>query len=79
MLFADKSEIDWTPEQHQVVILEMRALAKRFINRLVASPLIRSVRPTVTRVDIKNLFDKNISGCFLRITIVPLNDDSACQ
>jgi hypothetical protein len=78
MIFADKTELDWTPEQHQEVILEMRALAKRFINRLVSSQLIRRVNPVVTRVDFKNLFNSNISGVILRITIVPFNDDSAC-
>jgi hypothetical protein len=78
MIFADKTELDWTPEQHQEVILEMRALAKRFINRLVSSQLIRRVNPVVTRVDFKNLFNSNISGVILSFTIVPFNDDSAC-
>jgi hypothetical protein len=79
MIFGDKTELDWTPEQHQEAILRMRSLSKRFINRLVGSPLIRVVRPTVARIDFKNLFDVNISGVILRITVVPLNEDSACQ
>jgi hypothetical protein len=79
MIFGDKTELDWTPEQHQETIIRMRALAKRFINRLVGSPLIRNVRPSITRVDFVNLFDVNISGVILRITVVPLNEDSACQ
>jgi hypothetical protein len=79
MIFGDKTELDWTPEQHQETIIRMRALAKRFINRLVGSPLIMNVRPSITRVDFVNLFDVNISGVILRITVVPLNEDSACQ
>lgn len=80
LLFAKKSELDDTPEQHQVYILEMRALAKRFLNRITnktIAPGVRSVS-NVTRTDIKNIFDVNLSGVILRLTVVTVNSDDAC-
>ncbi len=78
MMFVDKADLDWTPEQHQEVILQMRALAKRFLNRLVGNENVRNLTG-VTRTDVKNVLDLNASGVILRLTIVPFNSDSACQ
>lgn len=77
MLFAKRSELDYTPEQHQELIIEMRYLSKRFLNRITSNQGIRSVS-SVSRVDIKNIFDVNLTGVVLRITVVPFNSDSAC-
>jgi hypothetical protein len=80
MLFATKSELDWTPEQHQEVILSMRALSKRFLNRLTTKSIAPNVRSVsaVSRTDIKNIFDVNLSGVIMRLTIVPFNSDGSC-
>jgi hypothetical protein len=77
MLFVKKSQLDWTPEQHQVVILEMRDLRRRFLNRLASNSNVRSVSG-VTTIDIKNIFNVNLSGVILRLTVVPFNSNSAC-
>jgi hypothetical protein len=80
MMFTDKTELDYTPEQHQTVILQMRALSKRFLNRLLSSTYGENVREVklVSRTDIKNVFDTNKSGVILRLTVVPFNSDTAC-
>lgn len=80
IMFTDKSELDNTPEEHQVIILQMRALSKRFVNRLMSSTYGENVREVknMTRTDVKNIFDVNKSGVILRLTIVPFNTDTPC-
>lgn len=77
MLFVKKTELDFTPAQHRVIIDEMRELSKRFILRLQANTNIRFVLKC-TRTDITNIFDVNLSGVILRVTVVPKNSDGAC-
>ncbi len=77
MFFANKSELEFTPAQHRVIIDAMRVLSKRFLLRLQANSNIRDVKK-VTRVDIVNVFDVNLSGVILRCTVVPFNSDGAC-
>ena len=77
LLFADKSELDWTPEQHEVVISQMRNLANRFINRLTSANGVRSFT-NVSKQEVKNVYDAGLSGIILSITITPFSNYTAC-
>jgi hypothetical protein len=77
MFFANKSETDWTPEQHQVVIGAMRELSRKFLVALRSSEKVRYVK-NIKRTDVKNLFDVNLSGVFLEVSITPFNSNPAC-
>jgi len=77
LLFINKSEPDWTPEQHQVVIAAMRVLRREFINKLQQEDSIRRVADSQT-TDVMNLFDANVSGVLLEITIYLYNTESSC-
>jgi hypothetical protein len=77
MLFAKKSELDFTPEQHRVLINEMRSLANIFINKIQQREDVREVKD-ISKVDIINIFDVNLTGCVLRISVIPLNEYTAC-
>lgn len=78
MLFLAKSELDYTPEQHQVIIQQMRALRRRFINRLQANANVREVNG-ISTIDVVNIFDVNLSGVIYRLNVIPFNTDTACQ
>jgi hypothetical protein len=78
ILFADKSEVDWTPEQHEVVISQMRTLSNRFINRLNSDNGVRSFT-SVSKQEVKNVYDTNLSGVIISITITPFSNYTACQ
>ncbi len=75
--FAEKSEQDWTPDQHQVVINRQREQRRKFINRLQIHEGIREIS-SMSTLDAKNIFDVNLSGVILYITILPFNDYTAC-
>lgn len=77
LLFIDKSEPDWTPAEHQVVIAKMRTLRRQFLNKLQQSDTIRHVADSQT-TDVVNLFDTNVSGVFLEVTIYLYNTESSC-
>lgn len=77
MLFIGKSEPDWTPAQHQIVIADMRSLRKEFLNKLQQNDSIRHISDTKT-TDVMNLFDSNVSGVFLEVTIYIYNQESIC-
>jgi len=77
LLFIDKSEPDWTPVEHQVVIAKMRTLRREFLNKLQQQDSVRHVADSKT-TDVINLFDANISGVMLEVTIYLYNTESSC-
>jgi hypothetical protein len=83
MVFLQQTQLDFTPEQHDMVIADMRALARQFIIRLYDSTDAlgrRSLKKItgIRRTNIKNVFDLNASGCVLELSITPLGGDSLC-
>ena len=77
LLFIDKSEPDWTPTEHQVVIAKMRTLRREFLNKLQQQDTVRHVADSKT-TDFMNLFDANVSGVLLEVTIYLYNTESSC-
>lgn len=70
-------KLDPSPLEWRAVIDEMRTLSKRFILRAQANPDIRFVKKS-KRIDTFRLFNANLTGVILQITIVPKNSEGAC-
>lgn len=84
MMFAKKSDLGWTYEQHDVVIAQMRSVSRDFILRLLASvnsedgsKNIKSIA-NVSRTNVQNVLDVNLSGVVCSFQITPYNDDGIC-
>jgi hypothetical protein len=77
LLFIDKSHPDWNPIQHQVVITAMRLLRREFLNKLQQNDDIRHIASSQT-TDVMNLFDANVSGVFVEVTVYFYNQESSC-
>lgn len=77
MFFGNKTELDNTQLEHDVVINAMRELARQFIIACQNDERIRFIK-NAKRTNIINLFDLNLSGCFLTIELTPYNDDGRC-
>lgn len=83
MLFLDRSQLDWTPEQHRAVIDSMRDLRRQFILKLKITKnanlehIFKAI-DNVKTTDTFNELDANASGVFITFTATPLNSDSVC-
>jgi len=78
LFFGDKSELDMDAEQHEAIILPMRSAAREFVIRCEKDVTnIRQVKD-VKRTDVINLFDQNLSGCLLELTLVLYDNDPIC-
>lgn len=84
MAFLTKSGLNWTPEQHDKAIQEMRALRREFILRLKKAKdtttnehLFRSVE-NITTLNAMNVFDVNMSGVIVTFQLTPMSGDGIC-
>lgn len=77
LLFAKKTELDWTPAQHQVIIQECREMRREFMVLLQNNSSVQSFKSSKT-TDIQNLFDINLSGVYLELEVVPFNVAANC-
>lgn len=83
MMFAQKSELDWSQVQQDTVIDQMRLLARTFVLSLKAKKgtdnahWFRNIEG-VRRTDFQNLFDVNVSGCILELTLEPFDESGVC-
>lgn len=75
--FLDKTKLDFTPDQHDVIIQEQRTQSTEFITACQNSELIHFVRDS-KRTEIVNIFDINLSGIILEITLLPFDPDATC-
>jgi len=78
VLFLFKSELDWTPEQHDTNCIQLAELKIReFINRCELHSGIDLIT-SISSTEFINLFDCNVSGKTLSITIQLNNTYSTC-
>jgi hypothetical protein len=75
--FFRKSELDYTPEQHEIIVDVMRGVKEKFIYALRQDERIRNVTNASTQ-DVFNAFNVNLSGCLLTITVTPYGTYSKC-
>jgi len=83
MLFLDRSELAFTPEQHRPIIDAMRDLRRQFILKLKEKKntnlehIFKAI-DNVKTTDTFNELDANASGVFITFTATPQNSDSVC-
>lgn len=83
MLFLEKSQLDYSPDQQQLIIDRMRALRREFILHLKAKKdssgthIFREISDVVT-TDVHNVFDVTATGVMVTFRALPLNGDSVC-
>ena len=77
LLFLFKTEMDFTPEQHDVQIQKARDGARQFINYIGNDTNVQSLK-SVKGYEIKNVFDANASGVILTFTVQFYNSSSNC-
>ena len=78
VLFLFKSELDWTPEQHDTNCIQLaETKIREFINRCEANPAFDSVS-NISSTEFINLFDCNVSGKTLSLTLQVNNQYSVC-
>ena len=78
ILFARKSELEWTTDQHETDCIEpMRTAARKFITALQNDNEIKSVISS-RRLDVKNIFDANMSGCIATIKLIVMDANAIC-
>jgi hypothetical protein len=83
MLFLDRAELAYTPEQHRPIIDAMRDLRRQFILKLKESKNTYNehIFKDITNVETTDTFnelDVNASGVFITFIATPLNSDSVC-
>lgn len=84
MIFVDRTELRFTPEQHRPIVDSMRSLSRQFLLKLKAvkttstnEHVFKSIE-NIKTTDTFNEFDVNTSGVFINFTATPLNSDSVC-
>lgn len=83
LMFAYKTSLDDTQPQQDAAITNARLLAREFVLRLKAAKdstgthLFRNITGT-RRTDFQNMFDVNVSGCILELTLEPIDESSVC-
>lgn len=84
MMFAQKSQLDWTFEEHEVCIGNMRTLTREFGLRILSainaddnSKMFKAIT-NATRTNVHNIFDVNITGVLFSFNLEPYDDSAIC-
>jgi len=79
LLFLYKSELDLTPEQHDTNCIQpAETQIRSFLNRCQNHASIDLI-DSITGTEVINLFDVNVSGKILNVTIQINNEFSVCS
>ena len=78
MIFMFKSNIDWTPQEHEQLIKFARSGVMNFINLLDADNRIIKELSEINELEFMNMFDVNSTGIALTLKLTPKNFDSFC-
>lgn len=77
LFFCDKIKFDATPAQQELLIREQKQIVKKFIALAQNHEAIREIG-VATGEEVFNVFDVNVSGILLKVSITIFNDDSIC-
>lgn len=78
LLFCAKSELDWPQEEHDKnCIVPMRQLSRKFLLAASNNKKIKAMK-NARRTNFINLFDVQMSGVVLTMSITPQNDEDLC-
>jgi hypothetical protein len=70
MLFANKSQPEFTQSQHDVIVEAQRKQAIQFLTNLQAHPEVERIETEPEILDVFNLFDVNLTGVTLRFQLI---------
>lgn len=78
LMFIYKSELDWTTTQHDVNCIQpAETKIREFISRCQVNSLVDEIS-SISGYEFINVFDCNVSGKGLDITLQVNNTDSTC-
>ena len=71
------SDLEWTPEQHDVEIQKARLVKNQLLSKLYHDPRIKEISNYKT-LEFINMFDVNCSGVTLSLYLTPQINNSVC-
>ena len=77
ILFCDKSQPEFTQEQHNEIIENKRFIANQFVTNLIAHPEVFEVYE-VSLNDVFNFLDQNLTGIVLQFQVKLKPEDGIC-
>jgi hypothetical protein len=77
ILFCDKSEPEFTQEQHNEIIETRRLIAYQFITNLISHPEVSEVFE-VSLNDVFNFLDQNLTGVVLQFQVKLIHEEAIC-
>lgn len=77
MMFLYKTQLDFTPSQHDDEIQKARLGTRKFLSLCGNSNEVRSIK-SAKAIEVINIFDANTSGVILSLEISFYNQDSIC-
>jgi hypothetical protein len=78
ILFAGKTELDWTTDEHYEVIEPMRVLSRVFLAKVWKDTTNVKAISNIRRFDAINLMDVNVSGIYLLMDLTLFNTNTNC-
>jgi hypothetical protein len=77
ILFCDKSQPEFTQEQHNEIIESKRYVANQFVTNLISHPEVFEVYEVALN-DVFNFLDQNLTGVVLQFQVKLKGEDGIC-
>jgi hypothetical protein len=77
ILFCDKSQPEFTQDQHNEIIETRRLIAYQFITNLIAHPEVSEVGEVALN-DVFNFLDQNLTGVVLQFQVKLIHEEAIC-
>jgi len=77
ILFCDKSQPEFTQEQHNEIIESKRYVANQFVTNLISHPEVFEVGEVALN-DVFNFLDQNLTGVVLQFQVKLKQEDGIC-
>jgi hypothetical protein len=77
ILFCDKSQPEFTQEQHNEIVETRRLIANQFVTNLIAHPDVFEVGEVALN-DVFNFLDQNLTGVVLRFQVKLKAEEAIC-
>ena len=77
ILFCDKSQPEFTQDQHNEIIETRRLIAYQFITNLISHPEVSEVFE-VSLNDVFNFLDQNLTGVVLQFQVKLIHEEAIC-
>lgn len=77
VFFLDRSSLDMTIAQRQVIVDGMHALKRKFIVKLMNDARVKSIN-SITHVEVYNVLDINLDGLWCTLSLTLYDNASVC-